>query len=364
MLLALVLPLGAIAETQITAISVGKGDAIVVTTGEHAYLIDTGKGYAMGRVKRALRMLEIERLDAVFLTHIDDDHAGGLEWLSQSGIEVGAWYASDFYFEEKPKNHPLTKLGLPVTWLRAGDVVPAGADAAFTVLAPLTLSEEEENDNSLILMLETPDGRALFTGDVEFPGEAPLLASGADLSSAILKVSNHGDGDATSAEFLARVNPEIAIISTDTREKADTPDLDVLWRLEAIGAKTYITQEASAVAARLADGHASAQYLYWDDARYDGISLSVDVEGDRVILKNAGNSEVPLEGFYLYSDKGNELFQFEHGLLPAGGTLVIGSKSADGAYDILWDEKNVISNKGGDVVTLYDADGTPIAYGS
>jgi serine/threonine protein kinase len=108
---------------------------------------------------------------------VDGDHIGGLTWLAQSGIEVGAWYASDFYFEYQEKKHPLSKLGVEVTWLHAGDILPAGDGTTLTVLAPLTKNEDDEDENSLVLMLNSPDGRVLLAGDMESSEEAELLAS-------------------------------------------------------------------------------------------------------------------------------------------------------------------------------------------
>lgn len=350
------------AETVVTAVSVGKGDAVIVETGGFVCLIDAGKPEAMGKVRRALRELGIERLDAVFLTHVDNDHAGGMAWLARSGIEIGAWYASDFYFEYKEKNHPLVKAGATVTWLHAGDVVPAG-DASFTVLAPLRKSEDEENDNSLVLMLETPDGRALFAGDMELPEETDLLASGADLSCDILKVSNHGDGDATGPAFALSASPQIAIISTDAYEKPGTPDPGVVARLESAGSAVYITQDASAIRATLDGGSASAEALLWPDEPHDGIWFIVNRADELFAVTNGGDEILDLTGWYIHSEKGDELFAFEGGDLLPGETITVGTQSSPaGAYAVLWDEKNVLSDKKDDPAALYDENGARIAY--
>ena len=66
----------AFSEVSLFAVNVGKGDALLLRVGAWTGLIDTGKARAMGRVARALEMLGIEHLDAVFLTHTDKDHAG------------------------------------------------------------------------------------------------------------------------------------------------------------------------------------------------------------------------------------------------------------------------------------------------
>lgn len=351
------------AETQITAISVGKGDAIIVETGEYVCLIDAGKPENMGKVRRALREMGIEALDAVFLTHVDNDHVGGMDWLATSGIEVGAWYASDFYFEYKKDNHPLVKAGVDVRWLRAGDIVPAGTNATFTVLAPIMKSEEEENDNSLVMMLETPDGRALFTGDMEFPEENDLLATDADLTCALLKVSNHGDGDATGAQLVLRASPQVALISTDYREKPGTPDPDVIARLQNAECAVYNTQDVSAIRATLSGGTASAEPVLWPDEAPEGIGLSVHRDDEVFTITNDGDETIDLTDWYLHSDRGDEIFCFENTTLAPGTHITVGTKSSpEAGYDRIWNDKNVLSNKKDDPISLYDKNGARIAY--
>lgn len=123
-------------KAEVLVINVGKGDAILVKTRGRAYLIDAAKAERWGGTVPA-EQEGVTSLNGVFLTHTDKDHAGGLVPLAQSGIEVGAWYASgyclDYGHEEK---HPAVQAaalrGREVTWLYAGD----GVDGLFDVLAP------------------------------------------------------------------------------------------------------------------------------------------------------------------------------------------------------------------------------------
>ncbi len=358
MLLILLIAVPAHAQTRMDTINVGKGDAIIIQTEGCTVLIDTGKGYACGRLRHAFEELGIDRLDAVFITHVDSDHIEGLQFLTESGIEVDAWYASPFFFEYKEKKHPLNKLDLNVTWLEAGDIVNIG-EAEFSVLAPIVKSETEENDNSLVMMLTTPDGRILLTGDMEYPEEMTLLNSDADLDCDILKVSNHGDGDATSGEFILRAAPEYAVISTNSYEKTDTPDPGVVSSLQRAGAEVFVTQDSDTVTAIMDSGSISVTHTFWEYIPdHSGVTLEIDKENELFIIKNPTGQNIPMAGWYLYSDSGNELFIIGSGILPANGSITVGTKTSPAdTYDIYWDEKNVIANKKDDLISLYDENG-------
>jgi competence protein ComEC len=95
---------------------------------------------------------------------------------------------------------------------------------------------------------------------MEFPEEASLLRAGVIPRADVLKVPNHGDGDATSEEFLRAVQPKIAVISTSTEEKETTPDPRVMELLEQMNVETYQTQDSrTGVLVTLRDGEAAVE---------------------------------------------------------------------------------------------------------
>lgn len=257
------------AQVELLAASVGKGDALLLRTGGYTCLIDTGKNDAQDQLEKILKKLDIQHLDAVFITHTDKDHTGGLKWLRKSGIEIGAIYASRYFPETTEKKHQAIKtaekLGLEVNWLGAGDQVPLGdTGAVLDVLSPAVEIPGNEDDNSLVMMLDSPDGRILFAGDMEQAEEKLLLSSGADLHCDVLKVPNHGDSDACSEKLITACKPKIAVISTDTDEKPDTPDSRVLKNLKKAGCSTFITQDCTmGVHVVLRAGEAHAEYINW-----------------------------------------------------------------------------------------------------
>ena len=336
------------------ATNVGKGDALVLRVGDSACLIDAGKTWARGRVVQALSLMGADAPDAVFLTHTDDDHAGGLRWLAEE-VSAGRWCASAMYVGVKPDKHPAVRVaGDAVQWLERGDSASMGG-ATLKVLAPASRFEDED-DNSLVMILESPHGKVLLTGDMELPEEAELLSLGDDLKCDVLKVPNHGDDDATSADLANACAARIAVISTDGQEKPGTPDPAVVARLEAAGSRVVVTEDSGlGVLVTLKNGAAQAAYVDFGAPPVSGVSIAeVDASDDRITLKNTSDSPVDLLGCYLYSDRGDELFVFPDETIEPGATLTVGTNSTDGDFDLLWDDKKVVHRKKEDTIGLFD----------
>lgn len=260
----------AMAQSEVSAlfINVGKADAILVFLGEERYLIDSGTKDSHEQLKRVLDVYGISHLDAVFITHTDKDHAGGLKKLFKAGITTDVLYASVFYAETDLDDHRVyeaaEKYEVPLQWLSAGDAVTAADGSVFQVLGPLSQDPLSDNNNSLVMRLETSEGSMLLTGDMELDEEAELLEAGLIASADVLKVAHHGEDDATSLAFALQVSPQWSVISTSTAEEPDTPDKKVIARLMQAKSSVAVTQDAEVgILISLSGGQASAQLINW-----------------------------------------------------------------------------------------------------
>ncbi|MBQ3080714.1 MAG: MBL fold metallo-hydrolase [Clostridia bacterium] len=349
---------------ELFMINVGKGDAILAFVNEKTYLIDTGKAEMFGSVQAALIENGVQRIDGLFITHTDKDHIGGVQLLLDAGFSVDRFYASGYTIEyEKEEKHPLViaakSQGKEVKWLYAGDEV----DGVFEVLQPSVRLEDKENNNSLVMMLKTSAGNALLTGDMEYPEENILFSTGANLKCDVLKVPNHADNDTLSANLIAKAKPKIALISTSSYEKPETPDPALVSRLETAGAEIYYTEftEMGIRVSAAKDG-IHAAYEKWKNAPAlpTGLFITrVDAKNDLIYISS--DQPIDLSGFQLYSDKGNEMMVFKKGTVIPKGETIIGTKTSDkNAYDILWDDKNVIHNSKTDEIYLLDPYGRTV----
>ena len=255
---------GAGEEMSLYVLNVGKADSMILRSGENIYLIDTGRGSTMDVTESALKEEGITHLDAVIITHMDSDHVGGLKKLLKSDVTLDHIYVPAYFLqEEKDKENPAIKAaekqGRETEILEAGQTLPLG-DGKITVLGPISPATDKEDNNSLVLLAEAAGGSILLGGDMEFPEEATLLRAGVIPRADVLKVPNHGDGDATSEEFLRAVQPKIAVISTSTEEKETTPDPRIMELLEQMNVETYQTQDSrTGVLVTLRDGEAAVE---------------------------------------------------------------------------------------------------------
>lgn len=248
-------------ETRLLFIDVGKGDAVLVMAGGRNYLIDAGPKGAWDRVAAALAFFGVRRLDGVLLTHADKDHSGGLRELAESGIEVAVWYASGLYNPDRdgtghPAEDAARRRGQRPVYLSAGDAV-----GPFTVLGPLTRDKDDDN-NSLVLMLETSAGRALLTGDMKFDEEEEILASGRSLRCDLIKIAHHGGSDATSERLIDEAGPCVAVVSTDSEDRPELPDRRIVRLLEKRGIPLYSTwRSGGGVLVSLSGADTFAEYV-------------------------------------------------------------------------------------------------------
>lgn len=229
-------------DATVVFINAGKADSILVMVDGKNYLIDTGVSDSASIIKDVFVKYGVEKLDGVFLTHTHKDHIGGLKKIAKT-YDIDMVYSADISMNEDDGTNcieeAVDKSGLKLSKLSAGDRVRIADKLYMEVIAPLKYNKKDDNDNSLVLRLLVNGKVFLFTGDMQFAEEQTLLDAGTDVSADVLKVGNHGNPDATSEQFAKAVNPEIAIITTDTSVDTDSAN----ERVKKLFSKVLLTQD-------------------------------------------------------------------------------------------------------------------------
>lgn len=238
---------------QITMLDVGQGDGIVIETPkEQVYLIDGGstsiKGVGTYRIEPYLKYNGIRKIDAVFVTHGDEDHISGImEILQNNRIKIKTLMIPDVPLEESGLLELCTlaiEKGTSVMRMNKGDRIKKD-DLQITCLHPeINFRSESRNSYSTVLYFEYGLFQGLFTGDLEEDAEKLLL----DVKSCyLLKVAHHGSKNSTGSEFLNRVKPKLSIISCGKKNRYGHPHQELIERLSIAGSSILITKDHGAI---------------------------------------------------------------------------------------------------------------------
>jgi len=243
-------------RADIVFIDVGQGDAIHLRTPEGKnILIDSGGSshYDVGKKTLLPYFLKngVGKLDLALITHLHQDHYGGLISLSEYikvdklGIYEGNYLRQDVIAEETGLSPE------QFAYLGKGDKIMLGEEIWVEVLWPAKRSESEyaslleqegdENSSSLILKIHWQGTAILITGDLGIEGEEEIIKEMKKvgrlegLRADVLKVGHHGSRYSSGQEFLEAAAPRIAVIQVG-KNNFGHPHPDALERIENAGA--------------------------------------------------------------------------------------------------------------------------------
>ena len=102
------------------------------------------------------------------------------------------------------------------------------------------------NNCSIVLKITYNGTTVLMMGDAESQAENEIIQRFPnELKAYALKVGHHGSDTASSAPFLEKARPSVAILSFGANNKYGHPDYYALMRLQAVNAKLYATQDGT-----------------------------------------------------------------------------------------------------------------------
>ena len=190
----------------------------------------------------------IDHIDTVVISHPHADHLGGMPAVIANFHPRELWISIDHPEGElAPVVAQAQKAGMKISVKKEGDEFDYGG-AHFRVLAPgrdQDTGAMRPNDDCLVFTASVGKTAALLEGDAEPVAERRIAAEHPEAM--LLKVAHHGSARATSADLLAAVRPQYAVISVGARNVYGHPRREVLARLQQAGVKTYRTDEEGAV---------------------------------------------------------------------------------------------------------------------
>lgn len=216
-------------NTYIYYIDVGQGDSILVVTPHlnKTILIDTGgivsfnENYKSNIVKNKtipfFRRIGINRVDYLFLTHGDYDHAGEANEL------LSNFCVKKVFINKGNINNIEKKINNKEVLMLKNFVIDN-----IKVNSLNNNVFNNENDDSTILLFNIYDYKFLFMGDASIKTEEYLLNNYILPNVDILKVGHHGSYTSTSTDFINVIKPKYSVISVGENNMYKHPNKSVL----------------------------------------------------------------------------------------------------------------------------------------
>lgn len=233
-------------------LDVGQGDAIYVRTPKGTdMLIDGGPDRGTLRALSRVMPFYDRTINVLFVSNPDKDHIAGFVPLLERFrvgvvVEPGTVGVSGVYgaLKEKSRDEAVSRVVA-----RRGTVIDLGGDVRLEVLFPdRDVSGVSTNTGSIIARLAYGDTAVMFPGDAPDEIERYVLAlDGASIKSNILKAGHHGSRTSSAPEFVAAVDPDIAVISSGKGNSYGHPHKETLDTFQEAGVEVLNTADQGTV---------------------------------------------------------------------------------------------------------------------
>ena len=254
---------------RLVALDVGQGDAILVSDGSTRLLVDTGREDS--KLLAALSRNGAYSLNAVLITHFDEDHCGSLSALDPT-VSVDAVLVADGCLDcEDPKAMSTLKTadGLAregIFELAFGSRIRLSDHLEFEMIWPTEEVDGCDNEDSICLLMRydadldgVPEIIALLTGDAESEQLESMVASGLG-SIDILKVGHHGSAASITSELAEKLGPKASLISVGEGNTYGHPSYRVIDALVSAGSEVLRTDLQGDIVVTLTQNGAAITY--------------------------------------------------------------------------------------------------------
>lgn len=251
--------------SEILMLDVGQGDAFLLRSQGKTILIDTGNQDAL--LAQALARNNVRNIDAILISHSDDDHMGALGSL-KGLVAVRQVLLTRQSFDCDCDNCKALILDAN-NLVGSQNVVPVSistevhcGEFELQLLWPSEFREEGGNADSQCWSVAADvdhdartDWSALFVGDAESEQLQELNDMGKLGHYDIYKVGHHGSKAGLTSELAQVISPKLALVSVGKNNRYGHPNKTVLDYLGSQGTKIYRTDEQGDVSCKLFSDH-------------------------------------------------------------------------------------------------------------
>jgi competence protein ComEC len=236
----------------IAMLDVGQGDAMLLLGQGCSALVDSGP--PGGGLEKELKKLGVEQLDALLITHAEDDHFGGALELARKGklhagtlIDGGGETPRGDFAELRAKLRAQGAKSIPAVtgarWSCPGIEIHVIGPAPLPPGAP---QPANANERAAVSEIAVGSASIFSSGDAESQFLTSLPVAPAE----IIKVAHHGSADPGLAALLQRTSPRVALIGVGEHNRYGHPTPDTLSMLKAAGVTTFRTDQGGTILLR------------------------------------------------------------------------------------------------------------------
>lgn len=207
-------------DLQIITFDVQNADCFLVKTPQNKYfIIDTGRAGYKGSKAQAnsiiikyLKDRGIKNIEALIITHFDNDHSGGAVDI-MNNLNIKQVYINSFSDKTMTSVNiykTIKELQIPVKLPTNNTYIYQENDFQ---LRTYFANSEEDNEKSIITLLSYKDFDMLFTGDAGIKAFNKLKKD-IPHNIEVLKVGHHGGPHVVNSEMLNHLGTKVSIIST------------------------------------------------------------------------------------------------------------------------------------------------------
>ncbi|MEK4423758.1 ComEC/Rec2 family competence protein [Solibacillus sp. FSL K6-1523] len=227
---------------NVHAFKVGKADSLLVSHQGQHILIDAGEEDDGEKIVAYLQSKNIQKLDALIITHFDKDHVGGADSIVRA-LQIEHIYVPNYESNSKQTRKFLEAIDeKQLTVETITDVQDLSVGKAMgKIYPPKQTNLKGDNDQSLVVSLSYGETSFLFTGDIEAPRIAELLTdSSISMPHTFLKVPHHGRFNRQTTALVEAVRPTYALITSSDKNPEHS---ETVAALEAVGAQIWTTRK-------------------------------------------------------------------------------------------------------------------------
>lgn len=272
-------------------VDVGHGTSVLINfpNGEH-WLYDAGAmgsaQYGADNISSVLWHCGVQHIDRLVISHADADHFNSCPILARR-FTIGRVIISKTAQQSEAASFKsllqlFSKRRIPIEIASRGKQWSVGSQVNVSVLSPTPAGfQDNDNANSIVLMLDNGNQKLLLPGDLEKSGMNFLLRQ-PETDFDLVMAAHHGSKNSIPAEMMQWSTPEWVVISGNRHRVSD---VTAARFLPSVGARRVLRTDRCGAIRFQFDG-TNILTDHWHDHSWNPLTLDQELPPRSATVKN------------------------------------------------------------------------------